>query len=198
MSFNTSPLILSLSNSLRDLIESNLEINQNDIHFESPGELNPLPDQGLSLFLYKISENPFLKNSDDIQEKYSNPEVLKKPPLPLDLYYLVTPFGSGTTKLITIEKILQLFHERSILREDVLSRDLVEHGNKEIRIVLNDLTIEQVNNLLGMFPNLPYSLSISYIVTPLLLETLSSKEISRVISKDTFYYKVKNNLRDKE
>jgi hypothetical protein len=191
LSFNISPIILSVNNSLRDLIASHLEIAQNDIHFESPGELDPLPDQGLSLFLYKISENPFLKNDDFIQENHGNPEILKKPPLPLDLYYLVTPYGNGTTKLINIEKILQLFYEQPILREGVLPRDLVDRGNKEIKIVLNDLTIEQVNHIWSMFPNKPFILSISYIVTPILLETLHGIETYRVLSKDTASYKVK-------
>lgn len=197
MSINISPIILSVNKSLRDLIvESDLGINTDDIHFKSPGQLDPLPDQGISLFLYKISENPFLKNNDFVYENHSNPEILRKPPLPLDLYYLVTCYGDGETNLITIEKILQLFYEHAILREgifeNVLPSDLVDRGNKEIRIVLNDLTIEQINHIWSMFPNKSYSLSVSYIVTPILIEPLNGIKTARVLSKDTVSYEVKN------
>ena len=81
MSLETSSLIFSVSNTLRNMLSEFLKIREEDILLDSPGELEPIPDDGLSLFLYKLSENPSLKNQDFVQDRYVNPVRLRNPPL---------------------------------------------------------------------------------------------------------------------
>src|SRR5215210_1996210 len=111
MSIEASSLIFSVSNTLRSMLSEFLKIREEDILFDSPGELEPIPDNGLSLFLYRLSENISLKNQDFVQDRHVNPVRLRNPPLVLDLYYLLVPFGNSETRLIVLEKVMQLFHD---------------------------------------------------------------------------------------
>lgn len=188
MSLGTNSLIISLTNSLRDVISNSVGINQSDIRFDSVGELTHLPDQGLSLFLYKISENIFLKNQDSSPETYSNPVKLQNPPLVLDLHYLVTPFGNSDNRLIVLEQILKLFHDFPTITKSMMSEPLIEAGNDEIKIFLTEMSVEQLNSLWNMFPNIQYRPTLTYIVSPLIIPSsrITEPAVSRVISKTIY------------
>ncbi len=194
MSLESSSLIFSVSNTLRKMVSEFLEIREGDILLDSPGELEALPDTGLSLFLYKLSENPSLKNKDFVQDTYLNPAILKKPSLALDLFYLIVPFGNSESRQILLERVMQLFHDFPILDKSLLSDDLTNSGNHDIKIFLNELTPDDINRIWGLSPNKPYRLSMSYMVTPLLIPSSKVTEsiISRVISKESHYYRKAN------
>ena len=172
MSANSSSLIFSASRLLRIILSDFLEITEDDIRFESLGELTTIPDRGLSLFLYKISENPHLKNQDSAPDFYSNPAFLRNPPIALDLYYLLTPFGNSEQRIITLENIIQFFHDNPIINESMLSESLLNSGNKEIKVLLNDMTVEQLNSLWNMFPNTQYRPTVSYLLSPLIIPSI--------------------------
>jgi hypothetical protein len=190
MSIESSSLIFSVSNTLRNMLSEFLKIREEDILLDSPGELEPMPDNGLSLFLYKISENPSLKNQNFITERYINPVRLRNPPLALDLFYLIIPFGNSETRQIILEKVMQLFHDFPIVDKSLLTDDLLNSENHEIKILLNEITLDDVNKIWSLFPNKPYRLSISYLITPLLIPSSRTTEraISRVISKESHHY----------
>src|SRR4029077_17932387 len=63
--------------------------NQNNISLESPFELqqNNLPAR-LSVYLYRIVEDASAKNQFPVR---GNGDRLRRPPLMLDLHYLITP-----------------------------------------------------------------------------------------------------------
>ena len=191
MSSNSSSLIFSVSSSLRILLSNFLQITEADIRFESIGELTTVPDKGLALFLYKVAENPHLKNHDSAPDFYSNPVFLRNPPIVLDLYYLITPFGNSEQRLITIEGVLQFFHDNPIVSESMLSESLLDSGNKEIKVLLNDMTIEQLNSLWNMFPNTQYRPSLSYLLSPLFIPSnkVSDLGLSRVTTETFSYFK---------
>ena len=157
---------------------------------DSPGELEQIPDDGLSLLLYKLSENPSLKNQDFIQERHVNPVRLRNPPLALDLFYLIIPFGNSESRQVILERVMQLFHEFPILDQSLLSDDLVNSGNHELKILLNEITLDDLNKIWSLFPNKPYRLSISYMVTPLMIPSSRTTErtVSRVITKETEHF----------
>ena len=61
------------------------------ISLVSPGEIEGKDNIRLSIFLYHVEENIYLKNQE--MEKIGS-SVLKAPPLTLDLYYMVTSYPS--------------------------------------------------------------------------------------------------------
>ena len=125
-----------------------------------------------------------------MQDIYMNPARLKNPPLSLDLFYLIIPFGNSENRQIILEKVMQLFHDFPILDKPLLSDDLVNSGNHELKILLNELTADDMNKIWSLFPNKSYRLSISYMITPLMIPSSRTIEraVSRVLIKDSQYY----------
>ena len=96
---------------------------------------------------------------------------------------------------------MQLFHDYPILDKSLLSDDLINSGNQELKILLNEITIDDLNKIWSLFPNKPYRLSISYMITPLMIPSSRTTEraISRVITKETeHYHKVQRKSKRKD
>ncbi|RPJ77219.1 MAG: DUF4255 domain-containing protein, partial [Alphaproteobacteria bacterium] len=175
---------------LRELLQSKvheLKVNQNSVVFESPAEIEPTGTL-LSVFLYQIVENGFLRNTDPVPIDTTR---MRYPPLVLDLYYMFIPYAKDReTELLIMEELMQVFYDTSVLREDALQGNLVAAGNNEIRITPNNFTFEEINKFWERFPNKSYKLSASYILSPVKIP--SAKEpakITRVIKKDINVYR---------
>ena len=93
--------------------------------------------------------------------------------------------GEANQKVLT--NIIQAFHNNAILKRPELSKDLVDSGNTELRIVFNNLTMEEMNRIWGMFRNCSYKTCLSYTVTPVRLSAIPTEAERRVISKTINY-----------
>jgi hypothetical protein len=82
---------------MRDLFQS-----RQGISFTNPKETHRDNSLKLSLWLYQVTENEFLKNQPPTRPRNGNPLQEAKTPLALNLYYLVTPF------MLTAELDLQV------------------------------------------------------------------------------------------
>ena len=197
---DASILIRDVSESLKLLLRTNIEelSGENEITLNSPADIELAPNQsGLSLFLYTIQENPHMKNTQLAQ---IHPDTSQYPPLALDLYYLLTPYSSSTNssrqvEQIILTKVMSTFHDNSILDSFMLTDNLVESGNKELRVVLNALSLEQLNQMWGMFRNSSYRLCISYVITPLQIPSVRTEAARRVISRQIDKYLKKDGNR---
>jgi len=158
-------VLLDIGEALRDLIMKNIpELpDENSIVYDSPVDIEANSSTRLSIFLYQIVENSFLKN---VEAEYIG-DKMRFPPLTLDLYYLFTPYAKNReTELIIIEKLLQVFHDNQVLKKELLKASLEGSGNYEIRIVPNNLNFEEINKLWERFPNKAFKISVSSILTP--------------------------------
>lgn len=159
-----------------------------EITFKSPKEINN--DGGstnkVSIFLYQILENYYLKNEDHY--RISNTE-LKLPPLSLDLLYLVTPYSNDKTQeKIILGKVMQIFHDNAVLTGTVLQGSLAG-TDEEIKLLFNPLSLDDLTKIWSaFFPEVAYRLSVSYIVTPIRIDSTHKIGIQRVISKNMGYY----------
>lgn len=159
-----------------------------EITFKSPKEINN--DGGstnkVSIFLYQILENYYLKNEDHY--RISNTE-LKLPPLSLDLLYLVTPYSNDKTQeKIILGKVMQIFHDNAVLTGTVLQGSLAG-TDEEIKLLFNPLSLDDLTKIWSaFFPEIAYRLSVSYIVTPVRIDSTHKIGIQRVISKNMSYY----------
>jgi hypothetical protein len=164
-----------------------LEDDPKSIVFDSPADITQAGNM-LSIFLYQIVENGFLRN---INPEPVGTTQLKYPPLAIDLYYIFTVYGKDReTELIIIERLLQLFHDMRVLKGDILKGELLTTGNDEIKIIPNNLTFEEINKLWERFPNKPYKLSASYIISPVRIPSAKEPEmITRVIERDINLYR---------
>jgi hypothetical protein len=159
-----------------------------DFTFKSPKEIK---DDGestnnkVSLFLYQIVENHHLKNEEMLRVDNTN---LQSPPLALDLYYLVTPYHDDKTQeKVILGKIMQIFAGNPILMGTLLQEGL-EDTDEEIKILLNTISLDDLTKVWSAFQEVAYRLSVSYLVTPVRIDSTRGETSQRVVSKEAGHY----------
>ena len=177
-------LITLLRDNTRDLISAD------SIVLLSPADVEGQQNIRLTLFLYSIVENPYLKNQE---MQNPNPTELLYPPVALDLYYLVTAYASTqivdkTQQTMEEHRILgraiRIFYDHAILSGSIL-RGGLSGTDEELRIILNPTSLEDFNKLWSVFPNQNYRTSVSYLVTPVKIDSTRAMTVQRVVSKET-------------
>lgn len=150
------------------------------IKFKSPAEMVTSTSPELTIFLYKTIFNDHFRNIPPIPV---GTDKMKKPPLVLDLHYIFIPYCSDTDKeMLMMENMMQTFYDHSVLKEGLLKGGLANSGNAEIRIVPQNQNLDELNKLWSIFPNKPFKLSTSCIVTPVRIPSaLPDKDITRVV-----------------
>lgn len=152
--------------------------SEQDIVFKNPTETARDTSNRLSLWLYQITENEFLKNQPAIRA--DGPTALQRAPLALNLSYLITPFanvsngdgGARDEDHLVLGKVMQVFHDNSI----ILLRDNANGIAEELRIVFKRLTLEELTRIWEALRE-SYRLSICYCVQ------VSRIDSTRVINK---------------
>ena len=112
--------------------------NPGRISLQSPYELRTNSSVRLSVYLYRIVEDAYCKNQFPVPGLGLN---LRRPPLTLDLYYLVTPLiGLPREQQIVLGKVMQVFYDRAILSGLDLAGGLAG-SDERIRIALNPVSL---------------------------------------------------------
>jgi hypothetical protein len=173
---------------LRNLLNEIPDINVNlDLSNEA------ISGNGVSLFLYSVSENPYLKN-----QEFSVKTSTKLVPAPvvLDLYYLIVPFSSAPdknaareTEQMILGAVIRTLYDNSIINGPQLGESLIESGNTELKIIPNGLSLDQMNYLWSIIRHTSYRVSLSYLVTPLKLPSARTLDVTRVVSKQIDFVK---------
>jgi hypothetical protein len=173
------------------------DIGKPNIFLKSPKELEKKKGTLISLFLYQIQENTYLKNQEMLQ---NNTNKLQYPPISLDLFYLIIPYRNEVnsdeddqddqdreTEYRMLGKIIQKFYDNSILKGSILKGSLAG-TDTELRLILNPISLDDLTKLWTTFPETPYRLSVSYMVTPVKIDSTREIEAKRVLGKETQYY----------
>ena len=162
-------------NIIQDKSEVSSVIDSYDqITLSSPEEIGS--GKKLSLFLYRVAENDYLKNQE---MQTTGSTKLKNPPLTLSLFYVITPHTQSVDgDHLLLGKVMQIFHDNAILRGSALHESL---AGKELRLILNPLSIDDLNKLWSAISkSKPYKLSACYEVTPVRIESTREREVRRV------------------
>ena len=156
--------------------------SDDQITLSSPDE----SDKKLSLFLYQVTENAYLKN-EEMQSL--NTTKLKYPPLTLNLFYLVTPHTQNMdSDHIILGKVMQIFHDNSVLRGSALHENLV---GEELRLILSTLSMEELNKIWSILSKTKtYKLSVCYEVTPVAIDSMRERELTRVTERELEKYMI--------
>jgi hypothetical protein len=168
-----------VSESLRNLLlgEMNLLGTDGDVTILAPDEKSKEPR--INLYLYKVMENPALKNMD-WQVKRSSPNQLVPPPLSLNLFYLMTAYNQNDqqTGNSSIHRILgdamRVFYEYPIVPRDYLSDELKD-SREQIKIMLNPLDLDELSKVWATFTT-PFRLSALYEISVVQLDMLPEHE----------------------
>ncbi|HVN06231.1 MAG TPA: Pvc16 family protein [Bryobacteraceae bacterium] len=155
-----------------------------------PGD--ELPDvSGVNFYLYRVLESPFTKNRPWPGDRATPPS--KKPPLGLQLFYLLTPLGAtpsestesaGDYAHTMLGIAMSTFHENAILNDvylpalpasgtlnatpgfdaDAVLPDDLRNSYEQIKITLLPTTLDELSKIWATI-NQPYRLSVAYEVS---------------------------------
>lgn len=155
-------------------------ITTDRVNGESPSELNDDSQPGLSFFLYQIGENVHLKNQGVQETDTGN---TRHPPLPLQLFYLLTAYAKAReTEQQIMGRAMQILHDNKVLRGSLLKGSLAGTF-EEITVMMNPLSVDEMNKLWSLFVGKSYRLSVAYKVSPVLLDSTREESVDRVIKK---------------
>lgn len=133
----------------------------------------------VNLFLYKVQENPTLKNLD-WQVKRGQPDQLVPPPLSLNLFYLMTAYcpndeNSGQVEAhYILGDAMRVFYENPIVPSTYLPTGL-QDAREQIRIMQNSVDMNELSQIWSTFSQ-PFHLSVLYEVSVVQLDMLPERE----------------------
>jgi hypothetical protein len=141
------------------------------------------PESGVNIYLYDVSHNPSWRSTPDLSARRGKGEIVK-PRLGVDLYYLLSFYGNE----IELEpqrllgSVISTLQERRVLSQQMIldtiadstfpflaNSDLAEQV-ESVKIVLVDLSLEDLSKIWSVFFQTTYSLSIAYQATAILIE----------------------------
>ena len=157
------------------------------IVFKNPTETAKKAANKLSLWLYQITENEFVKNQPMLRRPANGqqglPERLQFPPLALNLFYLITPFASqdgddGRADHRLLSKTMEVLYDNAI----IALRDEDEGISEDLRIIFCRLTLEELTRIWEALRE-PYRLSVCYLIRVTTIDSQRQPEVSRVIEQ---------------
>ncbi|MGR9072430.1 MAG: DUF4255 domain-containing protein [Gammaproteobacteria bacterium] len=139
----------------------------------TPQEMGVNSQAGLSVWLYRIVRDEFTLNAPP---RRVGIDRVEHPPLPMRLYYLMTPFvdstedGSGTVMEQTIlGLVLQTLNDKPVLKGADLLGEFAG-TDTEITVRLESLDLEEITRIWDSLES-SYQLSVSYEVSVVPIDT---------------------------
>ena len=151
-----------------------------------------LEDPRVNLFLYRVTENGFLKNQEIPGQ--GHPGSYGKPPLGLDLHYLLTAYGSTSESVgnlvneirahYLLGSAMRVLHEYPVITEKLKTKngDTILHEGlrgefEKVKISLEPISLEDISKVWTAL-TLPYRLSAAYRVSVVQIESRRQKRIA--------------------
>jgi hypothetical protein len=157
-----------------------ISVDRSEIALVSPADIGADSDVRLSVFLYDVTENSAMKNPG---ARPPDAGTKRQAPVAVDLRYLVTAFPSGsggdeTSNTLDQQRVLglamQVIHDNSHLGADELPASLAE---RDIQITLEEQPTGEVADIWSTFPETPVQPSVSYRLSPVLIDSRSEKAV---------------------
>lgn len=178
---STSTAIGAVSKSLKDLLETEMQFGKT-VTLLAPDESSSSPLR-INLFLYKVQENPFLRNMN-WQLKPGTADTLVPPPVSLNLFYLMTayapndPSSGNSTAHELLGEAIRVFYEQAIVPNSYL--DIAAH--EQIKITPSHLDLNELSQIWSTFSG-PFRLSVPYEVSVVQLEQLTEQPLSKRVQQ---------------
>jgi hypothetical protein len=148
------------------------------VSLHTPEEMSEIPEQGLSLWLYRVIRDEFQLNRPPTRIA---PDRLHRTPLPVRLHYLLTPIvtggnGVGAPELeqLIVGKVLEVFHDQPTLGGAELAAGLAG-SDVELTVRLETLSLEEITRVWDALER-SYQLCLSYEVS--LVPIFATRETS--------------------
>lgn len=148
---------------------------------------SPASSASVSIWLYRVTRNEHMLNT---RPDRTIPNQIPRPPIPVNLYYLITPMNEDPEAQQTVlGKVLQVFNDHPILRGSDLQVSL-SGGTEELRLILETLTLEELTRVWDALQE-PYQLSVSYLVQVVSIDSSNEPIVtSPVLTRDVTYSQI--------
>jgi hypothetical protein len=185
--------IRAVSLTLQQLLQQHItassepQLRDVDIDLRSPKEMREDEDTGISLWLYQVVRNGHTLNQ---APQRITPDQSLQHPLPVNLYYLVTPLTDDPRdEQALLGRILQVFNDHSILRGGDL-QDSLEGEGVELRVTLEMLTLEELTRIWNSLQE-SYQLSVTYLVQVVDIDSAQEPvQTAPVLARESHYNQV--------
>jgi hypothetical protein len=152
------------------------------LSLQSPADLQDDDSVHLSVYLYRILEDPHTKNRSPVPGNGAN---LRKAPLTLDLYYMLTPLlGLPRDQQLVLGKTMQILYDRTSLSGPDLQGSLA--GGDPIRVILNPVTLEETTRVWQAL-ELSYRLSVCYIARVVIVDSTVERLVQPVLQTTAIF-----------
>lgn len=166
-------------------------------------KVDDISGRRINLYLYHISENPYLKNQEIPGEGY--PGAYGHPPLSLDLRYIFTAFGqseTGQTADVDAQNILgdamRVLHDITIVTPDLIEeRSLPPHRKildpdllgefEQIKITFQPAGLEEISKIWTALPNVNFRRSVLYEVSVVQVQSQLERTIALPVKMNRVY-----------
>jgi hypothetical protein len=195
----------SVSASLKALLEDRMETPPGVTDFEvtvsaprSESENGEVERARINLFLYRIAENSFLKNQEI--PGHGHPAAFGHPPLSLNLYYMLTPYGSTadddfvneTVSHLLLGSAMRVLHEIPVLTDQlttvrtpvgqpILSESL-RNEFEQVKLTFDPVSLDDLSKVWTAL-TLPYRLSAAYMVSVVQIESRQLRTFPRPVGE---------------
>ncbi|NLU68205.1 DUF4255 domain-containing protein [Streptomyces sp. HNM0574] len=187
--------VAHVTQALALLIESNLrpEIDMAvSVETRKP-PADPPTEPTITVFLYQVTHNPSMRNTD-LPTRASDGTLVNRPVAALDLHYVISAYGEES-ELVgqrLIGCVARVMREFPVLPADVVEEagrrpylagsDLASSAQK-VRFTPLQMDIDETSKLWGMLHQTPYSLSMTYQGSLVLVEGREEPERSRPVER---------------
>jgi hypothetical protein len=130
----------------------------NNVLIATPDSFKELPKPACTIFLYRVAVNPITRNGPRVTV---SPGVTTRPLLPIDLSYLITPWGQKPEDehLILGASLQALYDHAELGRSDLAGNSWLPDDS--VQLVLETLSLEE-HFCIWDTVQLPYRLSLTY------------------------------------
>jgi len=187
-------VISAVSATLKELLKENItqssdaELNGVEIYLLSPKEMQEAGHSvGISLWLYKVTRMAEMLNEPP---ERIGPSQVARVPLPVLLFYLVTPMTRDPeTRHTLLGRVLQVFYDHAILRGADL-QGVLKGTTEQLRLNLEALSLEELS-LVWEALSEPYQLSVTYLVQVVKIDSdLEPVKSAPVIEREATYAEI--------
>jgi hypothetical protein len=176
---SVSTAIGLVSSSLRSLLVGEMQLSLAvDVTVLAPDE--PAGDRRVNLYLYRMEQNPFLRNLDP-SALASDPRRLVPAPLSLELFYLLTSYAPNDPQEgnVTAQQLLgeamRVFYEHPVLPARYLAPGL-DGAREQLQMVMRPLDPEELSRIWTTFGQ-PFRLSVLYQVSTVQLDVRPERQL---------------------
>jgi hypothetical protein len=177
--------VATVTATLQRMLQSVVQIDVDGARVTTvqPGQIGRgTPETGINLFLYQVSRNPALKNSDMLSGRSKGNPVKRQSVI--DLYYIISFYGNEgeLEPQRLLGSVIRTFSDRSTLTADAIQEtiadsrfrflaesDLAEQV-QQVLINPTDLSLDDLSKVWSTFFQAPYLLSITYKITMVTIE----------------------------